>query len=202
MHCKLTFIWTYFKINAIVIRNKWLLLFSERMKSTMARCYHEVKTLFKRTMSDLILTTIAILFYHMLISKSESLVCRKLAFYVGGPAFVSHWGACSTSFLYSYWHTCSQPALWLVCLYDWMLEQHMWCCLTFKVKCTCHSRRLHIGKGVQLDLRGEGDVWLRCLSDHSVFVQSYYLDREAGRAPGDAVHKIYPSACIKVRTQF
>lgn len=47
-------------------------------------------------------------------------------------------------------------------------------------------------------MRGEGDVWLRCLSDHSVFVQSYYLDREAGRAPGDAVHKIYPSACIKV----
>ncbi|CAG0884751.1 unnamed protein product [Darwinula stevensoni] len=47
--------------------------------------------------------------------------------------------------------------------------------------------RLHIGKGVQLDLRGEGDVWLRCLSDHSVFVQSYYLDREAGRGPGDAV---------------
>lgn len=62
----------------------------------------------------------------------------------------------------------------------------------------CWSFSLHIGKGVQLDLRGEGDVWLRCLSDHSVFVQSYYLDREAGRTPGDAVHKIYPSACIKV----
>jgi MAD (mothers against decapentaplegic) family protein 4 len=29
-------------------------------------------------------------------------------------------------------------------------------------------------------------------------VQSYYLDREAGRAPGDAVHKIYPHAYIKV----
>ncbi|RWS01756.1 mothers against decapentaplegic 4-like isoform X3 [Dinothrombium tinctorium] len=58
--------------------------------------------------------------------------------------------------------------------------------------------RLHIGKGVMLDLRGEGDVWLKCLSDHSVFVQSYYLDREAGRAPGDAVHKIYPAAYIKV----
>ena len=58
--------------------------------------------------------------------------------------------------------------------------------------------RLHIGKGIQLDLHGEGDVWLRCLSDHSVFVQSYYLDREAGRAPGDAVHKIYPAAYIKV----
>ena len=24
---------------------------------------------------------------------------------------------------------------------------------------------------------GEGDVWIRCHSDHSVFVQSYYLDR-------------------------
>uniref|UniRef100_UPI00358F12C4 mothers against decapentaplegic homolog 4 isoform X2 n=1 Tax=Myxine glutinosa TaxID=7769 RepID=UPI00358F12C4 len=58
--------------------------------------------------------------------------------------------------------------------------------------------RLHIGKGVQLECRGEGDVWVRCLSDHAVFVQSYYLDREAGRAPGDAVHKIYPGAHIKV----
>uniref|UniRef100_T1JJ19 Mothers against decapentaplegic homolog n=1 Tax=Strigamia maritima TaxID=126957 RepID=T1JJ19_STRMM len=58
--------------------------------------------------------------------------------------------------------------------------------------------RLHIGKGVQLDLRGEGDVWLKCSSDHSVFVQSYYLDREAGRTPGDAVHKIYPLTYIKV----
>ena len=37
------------------------------------------------------------------------------------------------------------------------------------------------------------------MSDHSVFVQSYYLDREAGRAPGDAVHKIYPQAYTKVR---
>ncbi len=53
---------------------------------------------------------------------------------------------------------------------------------------------------MQLDLRGEGDVWLRCQSDHSVFVQSYYLDREAGRAPGDAVHKIYPAAYIKVKS--
>lgn len=58
--------------------------------------------------------------------------------------------------------------------------------------------RLYIGKGVQLNLCGEGDVWIRCLSNHSVFVKSYYLDREAGRAPGDAVHKIYPNAYIKV----
>ena len=62
--------------------------------------------------------------------------------------------------------------------------------------------RLHIGKGIQLDLVGEGDVWIRCLSDHSVFVQSYYLDREAGRAPGDAVHKIYPLAYTKVNDPF
>lgn len=58
--------------------------------------------------------------------------------------------------------------------------------------------RLHIGKGVKLDLQGEGDVYLNCLSDHSVFLQSYYLDREAGRQPGDAVHKIYPQTYIKV----
>lgn len=57
---------------------------------------------------------------------------------------------------------------------------------------------MHIGKGVQLECRGEGDVWLRCRSDHALFVQSFHLDREAGRAPGDAVHKIYPGAHIKV----
>ncbi|XP_061573777.1 mothers against decapentaplegic homolog 4-like [Cololabis saira] len=61
-----------------------------------------------------------------------------------------------------------------------------------------HRARLHIGRGVQLECRGEGDVWMRCLSDHSVFVQSLYLDREAGRNPGDGVHKIYPGAHIKV----
>ena len=73
--------------------------------------------------------------------------------------------------------------------------------IVYKTKSLSHMfiSRLHIGKGVMLDLRGEGDVWIRCLSDHSVFVQSFYLDREAGRAPGDAVHKIYPSAYIKVR---
>ena len=58
--------------------------------------------------------------------------------------------------------------------------------------------RLHIGKGIQLDLIGEGDVWIKCMSDYSIFVQSYYLDREAGRSPGDAVHKIYPQAYTKV----
>ena len=59
--------------------------------------------------------------------------------------------------------------------------------------------RLHIGKGVQLETKNDGEVWIRCLSEHSVFVQSYYLDNEAGRAPGDAVHKIYSKCFIKVR---
>ncbi|CAF4517191.1 unnamed protein product [Rotaria socialis] len=58
--------------------------------------------------------------------------------------------------------------------------------------------RLYIGKGIRLECRNEGDVWIRCNSEQAVFLQSYYLDREAGRAPGDAVHKIYPQACIKV----
>lgn len=61
-----------------------------------------------------------------------------------------------------------------------------------------HRARLHIGRGVQLDQRGDGDVWLRCLSDHAVFVQSFYLDRESGRAPGETVHKVYPGAHLKV----
>lgn len=61
-----------------------------------------------------------------------------------------------------------------------------------------HRARLHIGRGLQLEHRGDGDVWLRCLSDHAVFVQSFYLDRESRRSPGGAVHKIYPGAYIKV----
>ncbi|PAA57196.1 hypothetical protein BOX15_Mlig023763g3 [Macrostomum lignano] len=58
--------------------------------------------------------------------------------------------------------------------------------------------RLHIGRCVSLSMVGSGDVWLACLSDHPVFVESLYLDREAGRPPGDVVHKIYASARIKV----
>jgi len=56
--------------------------------------------------------------------------------------------------------------------------------------------RLHIGKGVILDCKS-GDVCICCMSDHSVFVQSYYLDFQTGRAPSDVIHKIYPKAYIK-----
>ena len=58
--------------------------------------------------------------------------------------------------------------------------------------------RLHIGKGIKLEHHSSGDVHLCCLSEHSVFVQSFFLDREAGRPLGEAVHKIYPNAWLKV----
>ena len=59
--------------------------------------------------------------------------------------------------------------------------------------------RPYIGKGVKLLLEGEGDVWILCCSDMSIFAQSFYLDSQAGRAPGDVVHKIYPNSYIKVQ---
>ena len=53
---------------------------------------------------------------------------------------------------------------------------------------------LHIlGRGVQLELKGEGDVWLECLSKYAVFVQSHYLDWMAKKQPGVVVHKISPT---------
>ena len=58
--------------------------------------------------------------------------------------------------------------------------------------------RLYIGAGIELTLDGEGDVWVKCMSGYAIFVESYYLDREAGRTPGDAVHKIHPDAMMKV----
>ena len=53
--------------------------------------------------------------------------------------------------------------------------------------------------GIIIEEKNETEVWIRCVSDHSVFVQSYFLDFQAGRALGDAVHKVYPKAFIKVR---
>ena len=59
--------------------------------------------------------------------------------------------------------------------------------------------RLHIGKGVQLEnISSDGSVYVRCLSEYSVFFESYYLDRESGREAFDAVHKIYPNSHVKV----
>lgn len=55
-----------------------------------------------------------------------------------------------------------------------------------------------IGKGIRLDVKADGDVWLTVLSDRPVFINSGYLDRQAGRTAGDAVHKIYSQASLKV----
>jgi MAD (mothers against decapentaplegic) family protein 4 len=58
--------------------------------------------------------------------------------------------------------------------------------------------RIHIGKGVILEFMSDGSVYVRCLSDSSVFFESYYLDRESGREPFNSVHKIHPYSRIKV----
>jgi len=58
--------------------------------------------------------------------------------------------------------------------------------------------RLHIGKGVKLEAKYDGDVWLQNLSDNAVFLSSPYLDQQSRRPVGNAVHKIYPRASLKV----
>ncbi len=77
--------------------------------------------------------------------------------------------------------------------------------------------RLHIGRGVHLQLigtfsclsnlkysrlklrsylfiiikyLGEGDVYLSCVSEHSIFIQSHYLDWMAGKEPGKLLNKV------------
>ena len=55
-----------------------------------------------------------------------------------------------------------------------------------------------IGKGVKLELQGEGDIWLECLSKYAVFVQSHYLDWMAKKQSGAVVHKISPTVRVKV----
>lgn len=60
-----------------------------------------------------------------------------------------------------------------------------------------HKARLHIGRGVRLE-NDEGDVWLENLSDNAVFLNSPFLDQQSQRPIGNAVHKIYPRAKLKV----
>ena len=58
------------------------------------------------------------------------------------------------------------------------------------------TTRLYIGKGVTLELEGEGDVYLHCLSRHAVFIESQYLDWKNKRT--DVVHKFCPGVREKV----
>ena len=41
-------------------------------------------------------------------------------------------------------------------------------------------------------------MWLQNLSDNAVFLSSPYLDQQSRRPVGNAVHKIYPRASLKV----
>ena len=59
--------------------------------------------------------------------------------------------------------------------------------------------RLHIGGGIRLELVGEGDLYLECLSNYSVFVESFYLDAINNRAQGSTVHKFSSGANTKVK---
>ena len=58
------------------------------------------------------------------------------------------------------------------------------------------TTRLYIGKGVTLELVGEGDVYLHCLSRHAVFIESQYLDWKNKRT--DVVHKFISGVREKV----
>ena len=58
--------------------------------------------------------------------------------------------------------------------------------------------RLHIGRGIQLVRSNNGDIWLRVLSSHPIFIESQHLDKKAGKENMDVVHKIYPNCYIKI----
>ncbi|KAI3413498.1 hypothetical protein GPALN_010988 [Globodera pallida] len=60
--------------------------------------------------------------------------------------------------------------------------------------------RLHIGKGIALKFVDNGEaIFMKCLSQKSVFVRSQFMDFEFGRPGGEpSVHKICPGAERKV----
>jgi hypothetical protein len=62
----------------------------------------------------------------------------------------------------------------------------------------CERIRRQIGKGIRLDLRGDGDIWLTVLSKQPVFVQSYYLDMLTGRTQRDLPHKFLSCTTVKI----
>lgn len=62
--------------------------------------------------------------------------------------------------------------------------------------------RRNIGKGIRLDLKGEGDVWLTVLSKHPIFVQAHYLDMLTEREERDHAHKFLQYTTVKVNLNF
>ncbi|KAF0992173.1 hypothetical protein HZS_2152 [Henneguya salminicola] len=57
--------------------------------------------------------------------------------------------------------------------------------------------RMYVGKGIELKLINENEIYLFCHSDCSVFLESYYLDEMVQKPHGTVVHKIYPRAYLK-----
>lgn len=54
-----------------------------------------------------------------------------------------------------------------------------------------------VGNGFSLDVNESGEVYLRCLAERPVFIESHYLHREATRIPRDAVHRVYQKSSVK-----
>uniref|UniRef100_A0A915DBC1 Mothers against decapentaplegic homolog n=1 Tax=Ditylenchus dipsaci TaxID=166011 RepID=A0A915DBC1_9BILA len=63
---------------------------------------------------------------------------------------------------------------------------------------TCDRCRKHIEKGIRLNVKGEGDVWLTVLTKSAVFVQSQYLDDLAGRKEPNHPHKFLQYTTVKI----
>jgi hypothetical protein len=62
--------------------------------------------------------------------------------------------------------------------------------------------RRNLGKGIRLDLKGEGDVWLTVLGKHPIFVQSHFLDLLTERDEPEHAHKFVQYTTVKVGRHF
>lgn len=58
--------------------------------------------------------------------------------------------------------------------------------------------RRNLGKGIRLDLKGEGDVWLTVLGKHPIFVQSHFLDLLTERDEPEHAHKFVQYTTVKI----
>lgn len=58
--------------------------------------------------------------------------------------------------------------------------------------------RRNIGKGIRLNLKGEGDVWITVLCKYPVFIQSHYLDMLTEREECDHAHKFIQYTTVKI----
>ena len=57
---------------------------------------------------------------------------------------------------------------------------------------------IYTGKGVCIEARANGDVFLKCETDVSIFLYSYYVDIKLGYEPGSRVHKLLPGEYLQI----